>query len=62
LDLVVAWRPQLTEQLGGFISVGGYNLLNEQYDGFGANFSGARFVNPATERTWRVTLGATVSM
>jgi outer membrane receptor protein involved in Fe transport len=71
LDLLFAWRPEITEYLKGEVSLGVYNVANEKYDGFGASlipFSGpfaftpTRFVNPSTERTWQVGLGFTVSL
>ena len=67
LDLLFAWRPKITEHLMGELTVGVYNATNEIYDGFAASltpFLGVptRFVNPATERTWQVGLGFTVTL
>jgi len=71
LDLLFAWRPNITKYLSGELTVGVYNAADENYDGFGASFipftgpfagNPTRFVNPATQRTWQVGLGFTVKL
>lgn len=62
VDLVAAWRPKINEHLSFDVTGGVYNLFDERYDGFGGEFGDAPFLNPATQRTWRVGFGLRVSM
>ncbi len=69
LDLVGSWRPEINDHLALDFTGGVYNVTNERYEGFGARFDvgpfpgvPTTFLNPATQRTWRIGVGFRVTM
>ena len=60
LDLLFAWRPKFGEHLEAAFTVALRNATRDEYDGFGAEFGGTAFFNPAARRTWEAGITLTV--
>ncbi|MEE2678402.1 MAG: TonB-dependent receptor [Myxococcota bacterium] len=60
LDLLFAWRPKLGEHVEAAFTLALRNATGEEYDGFGAEFGGTAFFNPAARRIWEAGITLTV--
>ena len=60
LDLLLAWRPELSEHLSGAVSFAVRNVSDEEFDDFGVRFGSDPFFYPAPTRSWEVGVSITV--
>jgi outer membrane receptor protein involved in Fe transport len=61
LDLLLAWRPELSEHVRGAVSFALRNVNDEEFDDVGVRFGAEPFFYPAPTRSWEVGVSVTVT-
>jgi iron complex outermembrane receptor protein len=60
LDLLLAWRPELSEHVSGALSFGLRNVNDEEFDDVGVRVGSTPYFYPAPTRSWEVGVSITV--